>query len=128
MAEFVKDAYDYAANLIAGAAGPGNRRDEHLKRVFVVTSIDCSESRAEIRRRCPLEPDPRSQPVGRETSANVSEDLEGFFFLPAAVEDPGELDGGIGVPRFERQGRTKRLLIPPVRQHVRLGREKRIEK
>jgi hypothetical protein len=32
---------------------------------------------------------------------NVSEDLERLLVLPAAVQDPGELDCSVGVPRLE---------------------------
>jgi hypothetical protein len=32
---------------------------------------------------------------------NVSEDLKRLLVLSAAMEDPGELDGRVGVPRFE---------------------------
>src|ERR1700694_3316241 len=97
--EFVEDAYDYTADLVAVAAGWSNRFDEQLQRLFVVTSIERRESRVEIQVGRPLEPDPGSQPVGGEASVNISKDLDSLVLLPAAVEEPGELDGGIGVPR-----------------------------
>lgn len=38
-AEFVEDAYDYAADLVAATAGIGNRLDKHVQRLFVVTGV-----------------------------------------------------------------------------------------
>jgi len=100
--EFVEDAYDYAADLVATTAREGNRLDEQVQRLFIVTRVDRRESLTEIGHPAPFEPDPSRQAIGTEASVYVSEDLESLLVLPAAVEDPGELDGSVGVPRLER--------------------------
>lgn len=56
--EFVEDAYDYAPDLVAVTAGKGNRLDEHVQCLFVVTGVERRESPAEIRHPAPFEPDP----------------------------------------------------------------------
>ena len=56
--EFVEDTYDYAADFVAATAGNGNRLDEHVQRLFVVTRVERRKSPAEIRRAAPFEPNP----------------------------------------------------------------------
>lgn len=56
--EFVENAYDYAPDLVAVAADTGDRLDEHVQRLFVVTRVERLESPAEIRHPAPFEPDP----------------------------------------------------------------------
>jgi hypothetical protein len=56
--KFVKDAYDYAADVVAATPGKADRLDEHLQRLFVVTLVECRERAAEIRHAAAFEPDP----------------------------------------------------------------------
>ena len=118
--EFVQDADDYAANLVAAAARWTNRPYEHVQRLFVVARIERSEGLAEIWNRCPFEPYPGRQSFGRKAAVDVPKDLESVFAMTPAVEHAGELEGGIGVARLELQGRAERLLIALLSQHFRL--------
>jgi hypothetical protein len=102
--EFIEDAYDYAADLVAAGPGNGNRLDEHVQRLFVVTGVERRESPPEVWHPGAFEPDPGRQAIGDEASMNVLEDLERVLVLPPAVQDAGELDGSVGVPRLELQG------------------------
>jgi hypothetical protein len=38
--EFVENAYDHAPDLVAVAADMGDRLDEHVQRLFVVTRVE----------------------------------------------------------------------------------------
>jgi hypothetical protein len=102
--EFVEDAYDHAADFVAATARKGNRLDEHVQRLFVVTRVERRESPPEVWHPGAFEPDPGRQAIGDEAPMNVLEDLERLLVLPAAVQDAGELDGSVGVPRLELQG------------------------
>ena len=123
-AEFVEDAYDYAADLISGFAGGGNRFDERVQGPFVVTSVERRERSAQIQPFRTLEPDPGSEALGCVAPMNMSEDLESLFLMAAAMEDTGELDGCTFMARLELQGRAERLLIALLSQQFRLRREK----
>src|ERR1700730_2932355 len=98
--EFIEDAHDHAPDLVAAAPGTANRLDEHLQGLFLLTCIERRESLPQIRHPALFEPDPGGEAIGREASMNLSQDLERFVVLPAAVEHRGELDGSIGMPRF----------------------------
>jgi len=95
--EFVEDAYDYAADLVTTTARKGNRLDEQVQRLFIVTRIERCESLTEMRQPALLQigDRPRSFHVRFRGSREP-------LGLPAAVEDPGELDGNVGVPRPTR--------------------------
>src|SRR5450759_218982 len=120
--EFVEDAHDYAADLVAAAAGWSNRPDEKVERLFVVASIQRGKGPAEIRHSRLLERDPGSQSRGRKAAVHSSEDLEGLVLLPAAGENPRELDGSSGVARLELQGGAEGLLVALLSQQFRLRR------
>lgn len=118
--KFVEDADNYAADLVPVAAGRPNRLDEQVQRPFGFAFVERLESRSQIGCPRPLQPDPGSQAFGREASANVAKDLQGFLFLASAVEDSGQLDGSIRMPRLELKGCAKRLLIAILSQQFRL--------
>jgi hypothetical protein len=56
--KFVEDTYDYASNFVAAIPGKGNRLEEHVQRLFVVTSVERRESAAEIRHSATFERNP----------------------------------------------------------------------
>ncbi len=126
--EFIEDAHDHAPDLVAAAPASSNRLDEHVQRLFVVTSIECLESLPQIRHPALFEPDPGGEAIGREASMNLSQDLERLVVLPAGVEHRGQLDASIDMPRLSLQSCAERHLIPLLSEQVCLGREKRIEK
>ena len=127
-AKLIENAYDHAADLVAARAVKSDRLDEQVQRLFVVTRVERSEGRPEIRHPASFEPDSSRQAVGRKASMDLSKDIECLFVLPAAVQNPGELDRSFGVPGLELQGRAERSLIALASQQFCFRWEEGVEK
>jgi hypothetical protein len=126
-AEFVEDPHHDAADIVSAVSGTRDCVEQHVQSLFVVTSVQGSERRAEIQHCCLFKTDPGGKTIGCKASVNASEDFDSLFALTTAVEEPGQLDRSTGEAWLELEGGPERFLITLASQQLGLSWEERIE-
>jgi hypothetical protein len=98
--QLLQNSDDYAANVVASSVGGGERRKQELQRPLLVALVEGRKGIAQVRFGPFLELDSRGQAIGSAASADVGEDLSGFFALASRSQELGKRDSRVRTARL----------------------------